>query len=238
MSHECEDCGQKFETLSRLRLHDCTPDETAANDDDGQTETSEREVVKRQSEEVTIEQVDELLPSIQDGEASALHQVIAIYETRLRSAHEAGESDRYRSISRTYREQLITVLDDATQAEGWEFLAEFLDAYHPETANEFPHVTTILQNVTSRYLIRTRISDDVETIPDEALGFFRSILTRLDEGEYDFITEGMHPYGGGSDIRTTRLPTISTIRPQRIFSSSIRCWNTPFMPTSSWRPTY
>lgn len=199
MSHECEDCGQEFETLSQLRLHDCSPDEDGITPShgSGEAETSEREVTERQSEEVTIEEVDELLASIQDGESSALHQVMAIYETRLRSAHEAGDSDRYRSISRAYQEQLITVLGDATQREGWELLAEFLDAYHPETADEFPYVTTILQNVTSRYLIRTRLSDGVEAIPVEALEFFRSILTRLDRDGYDFITEGMHPYGWG-----------------------------------------
>lgn len=30
MSHECEDCGASFDTLSRLRLHDCS---TARGDD-------------------------------------------------------------------------------------------------------------------------------------------------------------------------------------------------------------
>lgn len=199
MSHECEDCGQEFETLSRLRLHDCPADEPAENDDVGGVEISEdeRDVAESRSDEVTIEELDELLASIHDGELSAIHRAMATYETQLRSAHESGESDRYRSILRAYGKQLITVLDDATQTEGWEFLAEFLDAYHPDTADEFPHVTTILQNVTSRYLIRTRLSDGVEAIPVEALEFFRSILTRLDGEGYDFITEGIHPYGWG-----------------------------------------
>jgi len=42
------------------------------------------------------------------------------------------------------RSQLIVVLDDATQTEGWDLVADFLDAYHPETADEFPHMTTLL----------------------------------------------------------------------------------------------
>ncbi|MFC7074704.1 hypothetical protein ACFQJ7_08450 [Halovenus rubra] len=225
MSHDCEDCGQEFETLSRLRLHDCPADEPAENDDSEKSETSasDRNVAERQSDEVTIKQLDELLASIHDGELSAIHQAMAMYETQLRSAHESGEPDRYRSISRAYREQLITVLDEATQTEGWEFLEEFLDAYHPETADEFPHVTTILQNVTSRYLIRTRLSDGVEAIPVEALGFFSSILTRLDGSGYDFITEGMHPYGWGighpehsvadniHDYASTSIPIVNAI---------------------------
>ena len=151
----------------------------------------------RRPDEIELDELDQQLANADDGDVTALTQAVATYETQLRSAHESGDSDRYRSISRAYREQLITVLDDATQTEGWEFLEEFLDAYHPETADEFPHVTTILQNVTSRYLIRTRLSDGVEAIPVEALEFFNSILTRLDGSGYDFITEGMHPYGWG-----------------------------------------
>jgi hypothetical protein len=199
MSHECEDCEQEFETLTRLRLHDCPANETATNDDSRSAETSEdkRDVVKRQFDGVTIEELDKLLASVHNGELSAIHQAMAIYETRLRSAHEAGESDRYRSISRTYQEQLITVLDDAAQTEGWTFLAEFLDAYHPETADEFPHVTAILQNVTGRSLIRMRLSSGVADIPAVALEFFSSILDQLERDGYDFIAEGMHPYGWG-----------------------------------------
>ena len=154
-------------------------------------------MVERQSDNVTIEELDELLASIHDGKSSAIHQAMAIYETRLLSAHESGESDRYQNIARAYREQLVIVLDDATQTEGWECLEELLDAYHPETADAFPHVTTILQNVTSRYLIRTRVEFDVEAIPAAGVEFFRSILTRLDGEGYDFITEGIHPYGWG-----------------------------------------
>jgi len=151
----------------------------------------------RRPDKIELERLDEQLASAENGEITALTQAVATYETQLTTAHEEGKSDRYRGISRTYREQLITVLDDATQAEGWELLEEFLDAYHPDTAEEFPHVTTLLQNVTSRYLIRTRLSDDVDAVPVPALAFFSSILDRLDEGEYDFIREALHPYGWG-----------------------------------------
>jgi hypothetical protein len=151
----------------------------------------------RRPDEIELEGLDQQLASAEDGDMTALTQAVATYEARLASAHEAEESDRYRGISRAYRERLITALDDATQTEGWEFLEEFLDAYHPETADEFPHVTTILQNVTGRYLIRTRLSDSVDVIPVQALEFFSSILDRLDGEGYDNILEGMHPYGWG-----------------------------------------
>ena len=151
----------------------------------------------RRPDEVELEGLEQQLADVDNGDLTALTQAVAIYETRLASAHEADESDRYRGISRAYRERLITTLDDATQSEGWEFLADFLGAYHPETADEFPHVTTILQNVTGRYLIRTRLSNGVEAIPVEALEYFSSILDRLDGEGYDYILEGMHPYGWG-----------------------------------------
>lgn len=197
MSHECEDCGQEFETLSRLRLHDCPANETPENGGVAETDRTEQERSEEHSDEIAIAELDDLLARIRNGESSALHQAIAIYETRVAAAHESGESERYRSISRAYREQLITVLDDTTQTEGWEFLEEFLDAYHPETADGFPHMTTILQNVTSRYLIRIRLSDGVDALPGPALEFFSSILDRVDGDGYDFINEALHPYGWG-----------------------------------------
>jgi len=199
MSNECDDCGREFETLSRLRLHDCSPETTLGNSGQAETGSSstDQEAGKSAADGIAIAELEELLSTARDGNPSALHQAIAIYESRLQSAHESGDSERYRSISRGYQEQVIAVLDDATQTEGWEFLAEFLDAYHPETADEFPHVTTVLQNVTSRYLIRTRLADGVAAIPVDSLEFFHSILGRLDGQEYDFITEGVHPYGWG-----------------------------------------
>jgi hypothetical protein len=87
-------------------------------------------------------------------------------------------------------------LDDATQREGWEFLEEFIEAYHPDTADGFPHVTTILQNVTSRYLIRTRLSDGITAVPPISLEFFATILADVSD-QQDFIREGLHPYGWG-----------------------------------------
>ena len=151
----------------------------------------------RRPDGIVLKGLEQQLADADNGDVTALTQAVATYEAQLMSAHEAEKTDRYRGISRAYREQLITVLDDATQSEGWEFLADFLDAYHPETANEFPHVTTILQNVTGRYLIRARLSDGVEAIPVEALRSFSSILDRLDREGYDYILEGMHPYGWG-----------------------------------------
>jgi predicted nucleic acid-binding Zn-ribbon protein len=197
MSHECDDCGEEFETLSRLRLHDCSTDTSFESSSPTHPDERKQEDVEEHSNEERIGKLDDLLATVRNGDSTALHQAMATYETRLASAHESERSNRYRNISRAYREELITALDDATQAEGFAFLAEFLDAYHPETADDLPHVTTVLQNVSSRYLIRTRLSDGVEAVPLPILEFFSSILDQLEEDGYDFVREALHPYGWG-----------------------------------------
>lgn len=199
MSHECDDCGQTFETLTRLRLHDCSSDVSSEADatETPTTDESDADVVDNRPDRVDIDELDDLLADIQDGDFDKLHQAVATYETTLASANESDSADSYRGILRAYREPLITALDDATQANGWSFLDEFIDAYHPATADDFPHVTTVLQNVTSRYLIRTRLSDGVNALPVGALEFFSAILDEVDGEGYDFINEGLHPYGWG-----------------------------------------
>lgn len=197
MSHECTGCGQSFETLTRLRLHDChssgetTPSTVSDQEDTGASDTADS------SDSVRVEQLETQLARAEDGEFDVLHRAVATYEAALGTAHESDSADQYRDISRAYRRQLTAALDNATQAEGWEFLAGLLDAYHPETADEFPHVTTILQNVTGRYLIRTRLSDGVDALPATALAFYSAILDKLEGNGYDFVTEGVHPYGWG-----------------------------------------
>lgn len=154
-------------------------------------------VPDRRSDPIEIEALEQQIATADDGDVAALMQAVATYEAELSSAHEQGESDRYQGITRAYRERLIAVLDDAVLAEGWELLEEFLDAYHPDTSDEFPHVTTVLQNVTGRYLIRTRLTEGVTEIPVKSLEFFSSILDRVEGDGYDFINEGVHPYGWG-----------------------------------------
>ena len=154
-------------------------------------------VPDRRPDPIEIEALEQQLATADDGDVAALMQAVATYEAELSSAHEQGESDRYQGITRAYRERLITVLDDAVLAEDWELLEEFLDAYHPETSDEFPHVTTVLQNVTGRYLIRTRLTEGVTEIPVKSFEFFSSILDRVEGDGYDFINEGVHPYGWG-----------------------------------------
>ena len=180
MTPECEDCGEMFETLTERRLHDCSP--SGAGDRD--TLESDPEV----------QELASLIEDAQNGDVSALHRAMAQYETVQAAAHDDGDHYRHRAVSRAYRESLIARLDLATQEGGWPFLEEVIEAYHPETSDEFPQVTTIIQNVTGRYLIRTRVADGVEAIPIAALEYFEAVLRDVGELQ-DFIREGLHPYG-------------------------------------------
>jgi predicted nucleic acid-binding Zn-ribbon protein len=200
MSHECDDCGQEFETLTRLRLHDCSSMEESegttvdSSDTDNLTPSGGTD---RRPETVELASLDAFLDDGADGEVDNLAEAMATYESELQSASESGASDRYSGIRNGYRRTLISELDEVTQAEGWTVLEELLGAYHPTTAEGFPHVTTILQNVTGRNFIRTRLADGVEAIPVVALEYFETIRTQVGEHQ-DFIIEGLHPYGWGT----------------------------------------
>ena len=87
-------------------------------------------------------------------------------------------------------------MDKAVQAQGWSLLEDIISAYHPDTSDGFPHVTTTIQNVASRQMIRTRLTDDVDAIPVFVLDYFASILDDVGDRQ-DFIREGLHPYGWG-----------------------------------------
>ena len=190
MSHECEDCGETFETLSRLRLHDCSPANETEPDDTRSTGSEPNEDTSES------QQLTEQIARLNDGDYGAVHQALATYESVLGSAHDEGDTDRYRELSRAHRESLIEGVDKAVQAEGWSLLEDVIEAYHPDTSDEFPHVTTTVQNVASRQMIRTRVAENADDIPVAVLEYFASILDDVGDLQ-DFIREGLHPYGWG-----------------------------------------
>jgi predicted nucleic acid-binding Zn-ribbon protein len=178
MSHECDNCGQEFDTLTRLRLHDCSSSSVSDNE-----ETT-----------LELEALDELFDDSTDREDDALNEAMATYENALESAAESDASDRYSEIRSAYKKPLISELDEATQSKEWPYFEEFIEAYHPDTDEEFPHVTTILQNVIGRNFIRTRLTEGVEAIPVVALEYIETVRTEVGENQ-DYIIEGLHPYG-------------------------------------------
>jgi hypothetical protein len=190
MSPECDDCGETFETFSRLRLHDCSPANDAESDEHQSSDTSGAE------ETPEAQQLATQIASLNNGDYDTVYQALATYESVLARVHESGNTERYQTLSRAHRESLIEGVDEAVQAEGWSLLEEAIEAYHPAASEEFPHVTTTLQNVASRHMIRTRVAESVAEIPVTVLEYFASILEEVGALQ-DFICEGLHPYGWG-----------------------------------------
>lgn len=201
MSHTCEDCGGTFETLTRLRLHDCTDTGTVHSE----TPTPSEPVAEDPGAETVRSRpdgdIDALDAVLEDDTAVALDGLfgaIAVYESALVSARDAARSHRYRTITDAYSKPLVEALDEATRAEGWAAIEPAIEAYHPETSDVLPHVSPVIENVAARYLIRTRTADGIEAVQVGVLEYFEAVLTTVDES-HDIIREGVHPYGWGID---------------------------------------
>jgi len=78
MSHDCEECGESFSTLSRLRLHECQSDSI-----DDETQVSE----ESPAEDLPVEEdypglvgdLPTLVDDAQEGNVPALYRAIAEY---------------------------------------------------------------------------------------------------------------------------------------------------------------
>lgn len=201
MSHQCEECEQEFGTLTRLRLHDCsTSSPTMSSNNTPQhvdrDDTARRGRTGMRSASVEVDRLEESFDEIGSGSFDAINETIATYERELTAASETGTTERYQGIRRTYEKRLITVLDDATMENGWPLLINVLDAYRPLPGEDFSHVTTVLQNVTGRQLIRTRLAAGIEAVPTASLEYLEAVRNKVEPTD-DIILEDLHPYGWG-----------------------------------------
>lgn len=200
MSFHCEDCGKMFQSLTRLRSHEC---DREADSDGGWINSSvsnENASLGKQEDWTNgeIAELERLAKKIGNGRHEALHRALECAEDTLSEA----PTKSYRDILRTFREPLITALDDATQEEGWQFMEEIIRTYDPSDPNGISNVTPILENVAGRYLIRTRLTEGVDGISVSALDFFEKILSEVGSGGFDLINEGLHTYGWGIGHQT------------------------------------
>lgn len=79
MPHTCEDCGETFDTLSRLRLHDCPEDEvTAERERRKQNEEIDASIRRMTREEDTAakrnasDELTDALERARDGDHTAV----------------------------------------------------------------------------------------------------------------------------------------------------------------------
>ena len=196
MSYECEKCGESFETLSRLRLHDCSPDPAVdtASADDWSTENPPVE----EEYPTLVGDLPTLVGDVHDDDYSVLYRAVAEYErvlTEVPADEGFGSTGPNHAIWWEYYEPLADGLDAAAQANGWDILTEFVDAYDPREQDSLPEVTHVVANAVGRSIVRTRLSEGVDAIPAEALAYLGAIPEYTDE--FTIPYEESYTYGWG-----------------------------------------
>lgn len=207
MSYECEDCGASFDTLSRLRLHDCAPDQptdesvshggSLSEETPFEDSSLDRRELEQEYPEV-VGDLPDLYDDVREGDVSVLYRAIAEYERVLskvtRGDAPSGE-DLLHGLRFAYYESFATGLDTAAQTDGWDVLVEFATAYDPREQDEFPEVSHVIANAIGRSVIRTRQDDGVDAIPADALTFLGSLPEYVNESHTAY--EESYTYGWG-----------------------------------------
>ncbi len=210
MSHKCDECGQEFDTLSRLRLHDCpgyqfveATDESTPNTADDSAESPLADPVRDQQElerehPEIVGDLPELIDDAQEGDLSAVSRAIAEYErvlTKVPQGNTPGSDDFNSDVLFAYYKPLADGLDTAAETGGWDVLLDFADAYDPRKQDVWPEVGHVIANAIGRSVIRTRQADGVDAIPTEALAFLGVIPEYVDE--FHVAHEESYTYGWG-----------------------------------------
>ena len=177
MTHECDDCGASFETLTRLRLHDCEdvqPETPVGSADLEQSQSAGSSPADERN--ASVAELDTLLDRFSGGDRAALHDAVTEFESALSAALEEDNSgDTYRDVFWPYHERVSDALDEAARSEGWKFLEDVIAAHDPTQDDEIPLVTPTIANAVGRNLIRTRLTENVEAIPVAALEYLDTV---------------------------------------------------------------
>lgn len=207
MPHECDDCGETFKTLSRLRLHDC-PATDAGTDDSLASfdsfldpistalEANMQQNIQDREKRGLAAASDDLKDSLEaaaQGDVDAALTMLANYERDLHNQYDAEDYDTYRGILWAFYEPAAGALDELAQREGWAFLTELIDAYPRESAADEPLVSPVIENAVGRSVIRTRLQEDLPTVPAEALAYLGSFWDSMG----DVSAEESFTYGWG-----------------------------------------
>jgi len=210
MAHECDDCGQSFETLSRLRLHDCTDERSSLSSEsystDGPTEPidpgdgaggySRSELENKHPEFVGT--LSNLLESENDPDITTISQAIAEHDrllTKTAIGDSPGGEELHTDLLFAYYEPLAEQLDTLVESQGLDVLLEFVDAYDTRDQDGLPEVTPVIANVVGRSIIRTRQNSGVEAIPADLLAYLFAIPESEDTQE--LLYEEAYTYGWG-----------------------------------------
>jgi len=206
MAHECEDCGESFETLTRLRTHDCggtggvsgsASSFGGASDVDIASDAETATSSSTTGRSASVPELDDQIERVSDGEFGAVFAAVATFESAQSSALDAGDGgDTYRDVFWSYYEPVADRLDAATRSEGWGLLADVVAAYDPAEGDDVSHATPAIANAVGRHVIRTRVTDGVEAVPVTALEYLDSVAVEATDVD-DTAVEETHAYGWG-----------------------------------------
>ncbi|MFB6300589.1 MAG: hypothetical protein ABEH65_10050 [Halobacteriales archaeon] len=223
MSHTCEECGETFDTLSGLRLHDCPEDETAAERERHRQDQAIDTRIRKQTRaenmaarQTASEALLDALEQANTGDHTAVYHALGQYERHLAEEWNNYEEGHYWGFHRVFFGEAVDGVDAAVQAEGWPYLLDILEAYWPEITldiesysdheeyrgnetddfEDFPHVSHVLTTVTGKQLVRTCLSDGVEAIPADALEYLL-LFHRHPGGESPWIDSMSYGWGIG-----------------------------------------
>ena len=209
MTHECDDCGQSFETLSRLRLHECADERSNLSSESHSTDRStdpiepwdeygySRSELENKHPEF-VGTLSELLKRESEPDIATISQAIAEHErllTKTATGDAPGGEELHTDLLFAYYEPLAEQLDALVESQGLDVLLEFVDAYDTRDQDGLPEVTPIIANVVGRAIIRTRQNDGVEAIPAELLAYLVAIPESEDSQE--LLYEEAYTYGWG-----------------------------------------
>lgn len=193
MSYECEDCGETFGTLTKLRLHDC-PGSVSSESLEADSKRSDQGATEK-DQTATESDLNAFLDRADSGELDILPETVANYESALQAAHE-DSGDRYRDVFWEYYVPLANHLDRYARAEEWTVLGDIVEAYDPRYSDEVPLASPVVENAVGRYVIRTRLAEGVSTISTAALDYIRVVVRNAPEYA-DVTFEEAHPYCWG-----------------------------------------
>lgn len=117
------------------------------------------------------------------SEQSDVYSLLAAWTQSIETALDRGGWSRLQEIRGQYLEDVIDFVDTAATAHGidWTFLEECIDGYPPGVGDH--HCSSTLVNVVARCVIRTRISEGVDSIPPWALEYLAAVTVE-DDGEW------------------------------------------------------
>lgn len=95
MAHTCEDCGETFETLSSLRLHECPDDEAAAERERrrrGEERNKRMRKLEREEDTAAKRRASDELTETLDAARAGDHTAVRSPESKERCVRDSDSS--------------------------------------------------------------------------------------------------------------------------------------------------